>query len=76
MNCQYIVVKNTYPNNENISASFGIAVTDESEIILETISDITSDYERIFRLVSMCNQMQLAPIHLQDVVADFLADKG
>ena len=41
--------------------------------ILELISDISTDIEPIERLVKVCNNLQLDPIHLQDVVTDFFA---
>ena len=41
--------------------------------VLESISDLSSDIEPIERLVKVCNNLQLGPIHLQDVVTDFLA---
>ncbi len=39
------------------------------------VSDITVDYEKISALVSLCNQLELSPIHLWDVVEDFLAEQ-
>jgi hypothetical protein len=41
--------------------------------ILESISDISSEINPVKRLVELCNNQQLDPIHLQDVVNDFLA---
>lgn len=38
-----------------------------------SFSDITVDREEAARLVELCNRLQLSPIHLQDVVDDFLA---
>ena len=37
------------------------------------ITPLDSDIEPIERLVKVCNNLQLDPIHLQDVVTDYLA---
>ncbi len=37
------------------------------------ISDISGDYEKISTLAALCNQLELSPLHLCDVVEDFLA---
>ena len=55
---------------------FRIAAVEEYDgvtAVLESISDISADIEPIERLVKDCNNLQLEPIHLQDVVTDFLA---
>lgn len=41
--------------------------------VLESISGLYLDIEPIEHLVEICNNLQLDPIHLQDVVSDFLA---
>ncbi len=38
------------------------------------MEDITTDYYRLFRLVKLCNELELDPIHLDDVVEDFLSE--
>ena len=38
------------------------------------VSDITTDYEEIERLADLCTAKELDPLHLEDVVQDFLAD--
>ena len=76
MEHKYIVVQSMYKNGDITRIGFGIAAVEEYDgvtTILESISDISSDIEPIERLVKVCNDLQLAPIHLQDVVTDFLA---
>ena len=76
MEYKYIVVQSTYKNGEITRTGFGSATVEEYDgvtTILESISDISSDIEPIERLVELCNNLQLDPIHLQDVVSDFLA---
>lgn len=76
MEHKYIVVQSTYKNRDITRIAFGIAAVEEYDgvtTILESISDISTYIEPIERLVKVCNNLQLDPIHLQDVVTDFLA---
>ena len=76
MEHKQIVVQSTYKNRDITRIGFGIAAVEEYDgviTILESISDISTDIEPIERLVEICNNLQLDPIHLQDVVTDFLA---
>lgn len=74
---QYILIENNYTVNGVKYTSYGIAIADVSDeypIIIESIPDISHDKERICRLAELCNQMQLSPLHLANVVEDFLAE--
>ena len=74
MEHKYIVVENNYQGIVS-SISYGIAYVECNEnatIVIETISDITSDKESIEKLVNLCNELQLSVIQLQDVVEDYL----
>lgn len=55
--------------------TYGIACIEEddgiSELIIQ-IPDISTDREKIEHLVQLCNVLQLSPIHLQDVVDDYI----
>ncbi len=66
-------VSETYDNGRR---SCGISVIihydDGSTAVLQTISDICDDPERIQELVRQCNEAQLAPLHLPEVLEDFL----
>ena len=76
MEYKYIVVQSTYKNADSTRIGFGIAAVEEYDgvtTILESIPDLSSDIEPIERLVKVCNNLQLEPIHLQDVATDFLA---
>lgn len=76
MEHKYIVVQSTYKNGDATRIGFKIAAAEEYDgvtTILESVSDLSSDIEPIEHLVEVCNDLQLDPIHLQDVVTDFLA---
>ena len=75
-NCKYIVVKNEYIDGENTRVSYGVAVIencDGTDYVLESILDISSDFGAVETLVNVCNVEELDPIHIEDVVNDFLA---
>ena len=73
MSYQYTSVSETYGNGR---MGCGIAVIvhydDGSSAVLHTISDICDDPERIRELVRQCNENRLDPLHLSDVIDDFL----
>lgn len=72
MNVIYITVCTEYKNRK----SYGIAITETANgesIILKTIADISPIKIHIDELVSLCNELYLHPLHLDDVIEDFLA---
>ena len=78
MKCTYQVVQSIYPHISEAPQTYGIAATttyDECIVVLISVHDICQDLLAITKLVELCNQLQLDPIHLQDVVDDFLADQ-
>ena len=74
--CKYIVVKNEYIDGENTRVSYGIAAIENCDgtvCVLESVYDISSDFGTVESLVNICNAEELDPIHIEDVVNDFLA---
>lgn len=55
---------------ENNETSYGIIAYKK----ITEIKNISSDYDKLNQLVQACNQHELDPIHLKDVVSDFLYD--
>lgn len=69
-NGKYILIKDVYDNDVKEHIGYGIAYRDETkEIIFEDISLYLDD---LTRLAEMCNSLVLSPLHLSDVVEDFL----
>lgn len=69
----YLITHNTFHAEDTGKyQAFGIAVYDESSHIIRQISDITTDEIAIRQLIQKCNQLRLSPLHLKDVVDDFL----
>ena len=74
---QYILIESTFTANNKKHTAYGIAlavVSDESTVVIESIPDLSQDKERIQNLAKLCTELHLSPIHLTDVVADFLAE--
>ena len=38
------------------------------------INDISTNKEKVEKLVFLCNELELSPIHIYDVIDDFLVD--
>ena len=75
LDSKYIVVCSTYMNEDKTRTAYGIAIADDSDgvtIILKSYGDLTSDSSRIEELVHSCNLYKLDPIHLEDIIEDFL----
>ena len=47
-------------------------IYDETAVVLSSFSDVCSEAELLLPLIETCNSLQLDPIHLADVVDDFL----
>ena len=59
------------------SRSYGIALAaeyDGSCEILQSFVNLSRNSYAVDRLVSQCNRLQLDPIHLPEVIEDFLAE--
>lgn len=75
----YGLVEERYALNGHERTSYGITIYADAEIdgtatVIASVHDITSDKPRLSALVQRCNLLKLSPIHLEDVVEDFLAD--
>ena len=75
----YGICEEIYEMQGERRVSYGLAVYDiedneSTATVLEHISDITEDYERLSELIKACNSLEFSPIHLDEVVEDFLSD--
>ncbi len=69
----YVTVKESFKNEETEYASYGISVLDGDKEI-SRVSDISTDFEEVSKLATLCTEQELAPEHLGDVIEDFLAE--
>lgn len=75
MECEYILVRTTYSKGDLARVGYGIALAQECDgnaMILESFPDLSPDSDKVEALVRICNELALEPIHLGDVVQDFL----
>ena len=81
MKTTYGIIEEKHNINGGERISYGVAAyadcfTDGSALVVETVSDISSDRESIEEFVDKCNSLSLSPEHLRDAVEDFLAEKA
>ncbi len=69
---QYQLTASESAAEENGKVTYGISITDKNGICGK-IEDISPDKAEMEKLVSLCNELQLDPIHLEDIVDDFLS---
>ncbi len=74
----YGIIHETYCYDSIERVSYGIVCYENAQIdgivsVAATIHDITSDYDSLNRLVELCNRLSLSPLHLHDVVEDYLS---
>ena len=73
----YGLIEEKYLLGANARRSYGIAVyADEKNngagVAIMSVHDVTADRKGIEKLISTCNRLELSPIHLSDVIDDFL----
>ena len=71
----YILCRETYKSKRSERIIYGIAAyAEDKQTCIAKLHDITSDKNALAELVSLCNRLQLSPIHLHDVIEDFLTN--
>ena len=69
---KYKLTKGKYIVEGSKHIGYGIALKSNGTQCAVSFSDITLDRDKAARLVKLCNKLQLSPIHLKDVIDDFL----
>ncbi len=75
----YGITEEIYSLGGMTRVAYGIAVYTDAEqdgtaSILLSVPDITSDRDKLWELIQKCNRLALSPVHLYDVIDDFLAN--
>ena len=71
----YILCRETYKTKKSERITYGIgAYAEDEKTCIAKLHDITSDKNALAELVELCNRLQLSPIHLHDVIEDFLTN--
>ena len=71
---EYRIIKERLLDESNVPYfAYGMEII-KSGICERRISDVTCSYARIKILCSLCNQLEVSPLHIDDVIEDFLCD--
>lgn len=68
---KYVIIQGLYSIDRNAHIGYVVGCAENSDLFFE---DITTSLELAEKLVRLCNQSDLSPIHLKDVVEDFLTE--
>ena len=71
----YFVFQESHSSPENREhATYGVKVAPDGDrsACCDSISDVSLSEPALSELVRLCNELELSPIHLRDVVEDFL----
>lgn len=68
---KYYVIESRVEIDGTVYTSFGIGCEHAGSHLFEK-KDLCIDKERVEELVFLCNDLQIDPIHIDDVIADFL----
>lgn len=72
----YVLITGEYLVDDQVHIGYGISVKSTATIeadIKTVFQDISADENSVADLIRNCNLYELDPIHLQDIVEDFLA---
>lgn len=69
---RYVLLEDNLVFEENTYLTYGIAVAESDKTHGEEYHNISTDRDAVFSLVKRCNELLLDPVHLKDVVEDFL----
>jgi len=71
--CHYLVMSQVLKNDDGDEyTAYGITVM-SGDSMIASIADVTTNYEDILRLRRSCTENELDPIHIYDVIEDFLS---
>ena len=71
----YVLTEDRHTVDGKCYIFYGIAAFDE-ERALVAVRDVSKEKERIEQLIEACNRLALSPLHLHDVVEDFLVEEA
>ncbi len=75
----YVLVEEKYELNGKEHLSYGISALKDihegdGNAVISSIHHITPKKDKLSVLIALCNRFNLEPIHLNDVVEDFLSN--
>lgn len=76
MEYKYIIVVETYHDGQEDRIGYGIAAiakkSEKEMTIVKVAPDVSPNCAEVRHLIELCNKFELSPIHLYDVVEDFI----
>lgn len=71
-NIRYELIEGSFTLDSKTYVGYGISVIDTRSGKCTLFHDISVNKNDIANLVSLCNELKLDPIHIRDVIDDFL----
>ena len=68
---KYTLIQGLYSIEGKTHIGYGIGYTEDSSLSFE---NLTLSPTVVAKLVKLCNELDLSPLHLKDVVEDFLIE--
>ena len=70
--CSYTVVEDNCQVEDREYTGYGICVKEFDSKYEHIFRDISRCREEVEKLAELCNELELDPIHIEDVICDFL----
>ena len=70
--CIYTVVEENCKLCDKEYTGYGISVKDFAGGCVRVFRDISRQREEVAKLCKKCNDLELDPIHIEDVICDFI----
>lgn len=69
MEYTYKLKTDTISDDEGNSVEvYGIVCSDSSSNLIKAVSNVFTNKEEAEQFISLCNKLELSPVHLQDVI--------
>lgn len=75
---EYVLLTQHYTYNQITHINYGIGLIDKNDpegVLIDAVTDLSTNKNEVLHLIKLCNRLSLDPIHLWDIVNDFLATK-
>lgn len=68
----YSLIEGIFTLEQQEHKGYGISVNGSNTNAPLLFHDISTNQDDVVKLISLCNELQLDPIHIRDVIEDFL----
>ena len=75
---EYVLLTQHYTYNQITRINYGIGLIDKNDpegVLIDAVTDLSTNKNEVLHLIKLCNRLSLDPIHLRDIVNDFLTTK-